>query len=160
MVAGKVLTRLCFFVDILTPCAIFFKVMQSSKLDVVAALTSLLRTFKETERLCTLQLNEWPVYSATLKKIKDEDDKKIYQCQELKYFNEAKQYYSNHYVEFCESVTECLRSRMQWSDQQVMCDIISMLGTQGWEKAVDEEESLEFIDKLVLRFKIPLGELS
>ena len=45
---------------------------------------------------------------------------------------------------------------MEWSDQQVMCNIISMLATQGWGKAVEEEESLEFIDRLVLRSKIPL----
>lgn len=45
---------------------------------------------------------------------------------------------------------------MEWSDQQVMRNIISMLATQGWEKAVEEEESLEFIDRLVLRSKLPL----
>ena len=52
------------FNDILTLSAIFFKVMQSDELDIFAALTSLLRTIKETEKLrplplahCTLPLS-------------------------------------------------------------------------------------------------------
>jgi hypothetical protein len=85
---AKYLLGCAFFVDILTPCAIFSKIMQSNELDIVAALTSLLRTVKETERLRTSQLNKWPVYSATMKQIKDENGKNVYQCQELKYFND------------------------------------------------------------------------
>lgn len=50
------------FVDILTPCAIFLKVMQSDELDVLATLTSLLPTVKETEKLNLLPLAGWPMY--------------------------------------------------------------------------------------------------
>lgn len=59
---------------------------------------------------------------------------KVYQCQELKWLSEAQQYYTRHCEEFCEDVNNCLRSRMEWSDQQVIRDIISVLATQGWEK--------------------------
>ena len=71
------------FVDILTPSAIFSKVMQSDELDILAALTSLLRTIKETEKLRSLPLAQWPVYSATLKNVKDENGQKVFQCQNL-----------------------------------------------------------------------------
>ena len=55
-------------------------------------------------------------------------------------------------------MTECLRSRMGWSDQQVIRDIISVLATQGWEKQLEEEtpQSLDSLDRLVERFAIPL----
>lgn len=65
---------------------IFSKVMQSNELDILAALTSLLRTVKETEKLSLLPLAEWPTYSATLKRVEDENGKKVYQCKELKQF--------------------------------------------------------------------------
>ena len=65
--------------DVLTPCAIFSKVMQSDELDILGALNSLLRTVKETEKLSSLSLSKWPMYSATLKKISDEAGKKVYQ---------------------------------------------------------------------------------
>ena len=37
-----------------------------------------------------------------------------------------------------------------------MRDIIFALATQGWQKAVDENDNLEAIDRLVTRFTIPL----
>ena len=40
------------------------------------------------------------MYSATLKKVDDEDGRKVYQCQELKQFGEAEQYYTRHCEEF------------------------------------------------------------
>ena len=57
------------FVDILTPYAIFSKVMKSDELDILSTLGSLLRTVKDTEKLSTLPLAERPVYSSTLKEI-------------------------------------------------------------------------------------------
>ena len=53
------------------PPAFFSKVMQSDELDIVGALTSLLRTIKETEKLRSLPLAQWPVYFATMKKLKE-----------------------------------------------------------------------------------------
>ena len=47
---AKYLLGCAVFVDVLTPCAIFSKVMQ---LDILAALTSLLR---ETDKLSSLQV--------------------------------------------------------------------------------------------------------
>ena len=128
---AKYLLGCAVFVDVLTPCAVFSKVMQSDELDILAALTSLLRTVKETEKLSSLPLTGWPMYSATLKKVEDENGKKVYQCQELKQFCDAEQYYTRHCEEFCRDVSDCLRSRMEWSDHQVMRDIISVLATQG-----------------------------
>ena len=74
-----------------------FLVIQSDELDILGALTSLLRTIKETEKLRSLPLAQWPVYSATLKKLKEENGKKVYMCQELKWFDEAESYYARHH---------------------------------------------------------------
>ncbi len=90
---AKYLLGCAVFIDILTPCSIFSKVMQADELDILAALTTLLRTIKETEKLSSLQLSQWPVYSSTLKKLTEENETKVYQCQELKKFEEANQYY-------------------------------------------------------------------
>ena len=142
---AKYLLGCAVFVDVLMPCAIFSKVMQSDELDILAALTSLLQTIKETEKLSSLPLAQWPVYSATLKKLSQENGKKVYQCQEL-----GQGYYERHYKEFCAQVTECLRSRMAWSDQQVIRDIISVLATQGWEKQLEEKTPLDSLGLLYL----------
>ena len=47
---AKYLLGCAVFVDVLTTCSIFSKVMQSDELDILGALNSLLRTVKETEK--------------------------------------------------------------------------------------------------------------
>ena len=67
--------------------------MQSDQLDIIEALTALLQTVKETEKLSTLSLDQWPMYTSTLEKCIEEDGKVVYQCQDLKHFSSAKSYY-------------------------------------------------------------------
>ena len=53
-------------------------------------------------------------------------------------------------------VMECIKSRLAWSDLDLLRDIIFVLATQGWEKIVEAGEPLEAIDRLVLRFGVTL----
>ena len=57
------------FIDILIPCSVFSKVMQNDKIDILGALTSLLKTQRETETLTSKPLEQWSTYSATLKSL-------------------------------------------------------------------------------------------
>jgi hypothetical protein len=82
-VDAKYLLGCAFYVDLLTPCAIFSKVLQSDDLDVLAALMSLLSTIKEINKLSSLPLEKWPTYASTLKKIVLENGERVYQCQSL-----------------------------------------------------------------------------
>ena len=54
------------------------------------------------------------MYSATLKKVEEENGKKIYQCQDLKHFCDAEQYYTRHCKEFCGDV---FAFGLEWSGQ-------------------------------------------
>ncbi len=51
----------------------------------------------------------------------------------------------------------CTRERLSWSDTQLLRDIIFVLTTQGWKKAVDEMNDLKSIDRLVDKFISPLN---
>ena len=163
------------FVDLLMSCSIFSKSMQGDELDIVSALAYLLRTVKEIQKLKERSLSRWEVYASTLKVTK-EGEKHIYQGQELKCFSEAKSFFENHYRKFCESVVETLRTRLQWSDMQLLRDIIFVLATQGWEKVAVEDDQkediatseddgtddlshsdpLDAVDRLVNQFRITL----
>ena len=159
-VDAKYVLGCAFFIDLLSPCAVFSKVMQSDDLDVLSAFTSLLRTVKEVNKLCSKSLNQWPMYSATLQKIKEEDGEMVYQCQELHRYDQAVSYFTAHYEEYCTSVTSCLKSRLAWSDLQIIRDVILVLASQGWEKLLsDDDESTaatQAIGRLGTRFKSPL----
>ena len=63
---------------------------QADELDIPGALNCLLRTVKETKKLSVKSFDQWPTYAATMKKITEEGDKKIYQSETLKKFSEAK----------------------------------------------------------------------
>ena len=47
---SKYLLGCALFVDLLTPCTVLSKVMQSDDLDILAVLTSLLRSVKEVDK--------------------------------------------------------------------------------------------------------------
>lgn len=144
------------FIDLLTPCAIFSKSMQSDEADILGAMTCLLKTLKETERLSSTPLESWPTYAATLSKcIEEEEDKMVYQCQELTRFSQAVEYYTNHYRDFCSQIVHCIKSRLSWSDLDLIRDIIFVLSTHGWEKAMLEED-MSAVERLVERFTVPL----
>ena len=65
---AKYLLGCAIFIDVLTPCSIFSKLMQSDSLDIVGTLSRLIRTVKETNKRKSKPLSQWATYSATLKK--------------------------------------------------------------------------------------------
>lgn len=155
-VNAKYILGCALFVNLLTPCAIFSKVMQSDEVDILGALNCLLKTLKETEKLSSKPLDQWPTYAATLGKCTEEDGSKVYQCQELKQFSEAVRLYTSLHKDYCSRVSQCIKSRLSWSDLELIRDIIFMLSTHGWEKALKEDNDMAAIERLVERFTVPL----
>ena len=142
--------------------------MQSNSIDILAALTSLLRAVKETSKLGEKPLGQWPMYCSTIKKATDEAGKQLYQCQELMKYAEAQSFYESQCTEFCSRVISCTRSRLAWSDLELIRDIMFMLATQGWQKILHQyyttprpdgeirANPVEAIDRLVQRFCVQL----
>jgi len=154
---AKYLLGCALFVDLYSPVAILSKLMQKDDLDILAALTGLLNSVKELDKLKSKPLTQWPAFATTLDKCTIAGESVTYQCQELKRFTFAKTYYENHYNEYCDRITQCTRERLCWSDIQLLRDIIFVLATQGWQKAVDEKNDLKAVDRLVDKFCSPLN---
>ena len=53
-------------------------------------------------------------------------------------------------------MSQCIKSRLSWSDLKLMRDIIFLLSTHGWEKLVEDESDMTAIDRLAERFATPL----
>ena len=111
---AKYILGCALFIDLLTPCSIFSKSMQNDEIDILGALTSILRMLKEVDKLTSTSIDQWPVFSSTVKKIVDNGETVTYQCQELQQFSTVRTYYTNHYQEY--SITDCIKSRLAWSD--------------------------------------------
>ncbi len=140
------------FIDLLGPCAILSKNMQNNDLDILAALTGLLKSVSEINKLKSMSLSEWPTYSATIEKCENE----TYQGQKLKRFSVVTAYYESNYTAYCEKLLSCTRTRLMWSDIEFLRDIIFVLASQGWQKALDEKHDLKAVDRLAVHFAVPL----
>ena len=66
---AKYILGCAFFSDLLSPCAVFSKVLQNDSLDILGAFISLVRTVQELNKLSSKPLQQWPTYSTTLKSI-------------------------------------------------------------------------------------------
>ena len=130
--------------------------MQDDEVDIVAALTSLLKTLHEMETLSSKPLTQWPTYSATKKNYQGKREKMLYQSQEVKSYGQAEKYCLAHHEDICKRVSECIKARLGWSDLQLMRNVLLILNTQGWEKLIKEKYHLEELLQLISRFKIPL----
>ena len=73
---------------------VFFK---SNEADIVAALTSLLKTLREMETLSSKPLTQWSTYSATIGKFTKEGEKTLYQLQGVKSYGQAEEYCLTHH---------------------------------------------------------------
>ena len=83
---------LCFFVDLLIPISILSKTLQNEEIDILEALTSVLRTLKELDKLLSKPVEQWATYKAVIQKCDDE----VYQLQDIKSFSVATQYFKNN----------------------------------------------------------------
>ena len=66
--------------------------MQNDEVDIVAALTGLIKTLCEMETLSSKPLTQWQTYSATKRKFTQQGDKIMYQLQEVKSYGQAEEY--------------------------------------------------------------------
>jgi len=75
---------------------------------------------KALDKLASKPLTQWTTYAATLSKCTEEDGHTVYQYQQLNKYYEAQSYYSSKYERYCHSVSDCIKSRLSWSDLQLM----------------------------------------
>ena len=75
------------------------KEIQYDHLDTLAALSSLLRSIKEIEKLSSTPVAQWPTYVSTISKCTTTDGSEntstVYQSQRLKQYDTAKLHFAN-----------------------------------------------------------------
>ena len=135
------------------PISILSKTLQNEEIDILEALTSVLRTLKELDKLLSKPVEQWATYKTVIQKCDDE----VYQLQDIKSFSVATQYFKNNGDSYCRKVSDCVKSRLRWSDIEMMRAMIVILNPQGWEKLLSQnDDSLDEINTLIRKFETPL----
>ena len=104
---AKYIIGCAFYVDVLYPCSILSKALQNDNLDILSALTGILRAMKELDKFSLTAIDQWPTYASIIAKCTQDPDTEhyLYQSQELKNFTAATLYYTNHAADICERVS-------------------------------------------------------
>ena len=140
---AKLILGCVFFVDFLTPCMRFSKSMQNDEIDILGALTDLLKTLKETDKLASKSLNQWSTYAVTVIVPRKMMEAPFTKCRGSKYILKPR-------------ATSPTTGSLGVTDLELMRDIIFMLSSHGWEKLIQEEDALAALDRLVERLTLPL----
>lgn len=148
--------------------------MQSEEVDILGALTSLLRTIKETNVLGSKPIEQWPTFLSVIDKNENVEGDEVYQMQVLKKYDVAICHFQSTYADMCLKIMSCIKQRLQSFDVNLMRDIIFFLATHGWQKIVqdmdatglslqtcnsesdDTHGSFDPIDRLTEQFEVPL----
>ena len=86
------------FADLLAPCSVLSKAMQSDDLDILRAVSSVVKSVKDTNKLISTPLEKWPMYDYLIKNTSVDDAcQESYQSQELKNYSQAKAHYAASY---------------------------------------------------------------
>ena len=96
-----------------------WSISKRDEVDISGALNALLKVLRDTEKLASKPLDQWPTYAATLAKCTSEEGDTVYQCQKLKGYPQALSY-SSKYKEYCSAVSEHIKSTLSCSDLQLM----------------------------------------
>eukprot|EP00731_Ephydatia_muelleri_P016438 Em0009g862a len=84
----------------------------------------------------------------------------LYQSQELKNFTAATLYYTNHAADICERVVQCMRTRLAWTELQLLRDIIFILATEISMTQFDADPAIKLwwndkVRRPVRKVKVP-----
>ena len=75
----------------------------------------------------------------------------------LKTFQWLHKYFENNGGSYCRKISDCVKSRLRWSDVDMMRAMITVLNPQRWERLLSQnDDSLDKINILVRKFETPL----
>ena len=93
-----------------------------------------------------------------LSRIKHENNSFTYQGADLKEFDEAVTFFKANHSQYCDLVQASLRDRLATQETDLLSQALTILATQGWEKATGTSSAHYSTEQLSLRFRVPLEQ--
>ena len=94
-----------------------------------------------------------------LSRMKHEDNTFTYQGADLMEFEEAVTFFKANHPQYSDLVQASLRDRLATQETDLLLQALTILATQGWEKATCTFSThSSAIEQLSIRFKVPLEQ--
>ena len=99
-----------YFLDVLKPCSMLFKVLQNDEVFVVQAVEALIRVKKDLDRKKEVNFEELPTVKIVCDRVKTVDGTKTYQQAEVKKYETSIAFYSAHYKKYMDTIQTTCRN--------------------------------------------------
>ena len=155
---AKILLGCAYFHDLLKPASILCKTLQADEVYVVTAVEAILKTTKNLEKVKATSFEELVTVKKVLSRISHEGSSSSYQGADLIRFTEAVTFFKANHHHFCDLVQGCLRDRLATQKTDLLTHTLTILATQGWEKATAASFAHIAIEAVSSRYQVPLEQ--
>ena len=152
-------------VDVLKSPSCLSLCLQDDHLDIISGIKSVLKSSKSLKSMAEQDPLQWQVPKLVCSRVKDEGDDKVYQGAVLKgYSASVLSQCADIALKDLQELATQIRSRLEWSDVQLLRSALAFLDTQTWccsqAKADTDEYDMDSIKNAVeylsARFREPL----
>ena len=155
---AKIVLGCAYFHDLLKPASILCKVLQMDEVCIVKAIEAILKTAKNLKKVKDTSFENLTTVKKVISRIKHEGSACTYQGADLMKFTEAVSFFNANHHQYCDLVQACLKDRLATQETDLLSQALTILATQGWEKATDASFAHTAIQNLSARFQIPLEQ--
>ena len=166
---SKVLIGAAMYVDVLKAPALLSLSLQEEKLDAVLGIQHLLKSTKSLKKMAGQDPLLWPTVKLVCSQVKEEVESKTYQGAVLSNYSPTTlKACTDQALAAVKQLDEKMRTRLEWSDVEMLRAILVLLDTQSWRSSprnehsdTDEEEDdlaeiREAIEYITSHFREPL----
>ena len=150
---GKLLLGCAMMHDLLEPYAKLCKALQEEEVCVISAVKALLDTANSINSLKSVDFHNLPTVKMVLSRIKAGDKEVTYQGAVISRLAEANQVLARSKNAYAESISMCLKNRVNDENLTVLNAIITLLATHRWEKTSEVTFGDSAVETLADHFK-------
>ena len=162
--AAKTLIGCAMYTDALKPVSLLSLTLQNSDVDIVMAISNIVKSLTTLRSLAQTDPTEWPTLQLVKSRLKDDDGNKEYQGIILQNFEGSLEQCKTHVLADFQRLEDCIKQRLEWSDITVLRSILVFIDTQNWQQkssnGIENDESLASVkaavEHIISIFRFPL----
>ena len=168
---SRMLIGAAMYVDALKAPSLLSLSLQGERLDIVGGIEYLLKSIKSLKTIAGQDPLTWPTVKLVCSRIRDDDGDKVYQGSVLANYNPTTlKACANSALADVERLEERMKSRLEWSDLELLRAILVFLDTKSWgysptsasvetgEETGGLEEIQAAVECIISHFRKPLEE--
>ena len=155
---SRLLVGAAMYVDVLKCPSILSLSLQDDYLDIIGGIKNIVKSSKALRTMCDQDPQQWPTAKLVTARIKKEDDSFVYQGAVLQgYGPSVLDQCSKSALTDLRKLDQEMKTRLEWSDVELLRSILIFLDTQSWVQSEDAESEVSTaVEYIMTHFRAPL----